>query len=303
MSPSKPFAERMRRLMRRSLWVPVEDRVLGSIRSRRNASKEWTPVFVTGAMGSGTTLVALSLGQRCDFACVVTESVREVASDCFLHVPRIEEFSSISSYLSALCPREEWSHERARRDLLALYRRHATGGSRFALDKAPNANLVRASLLARSFPDSHFVAVFRDPAANIEGFRRKWRTFAAESLDASVHFYRALYSSFLGALPTLGGRVTWVEYESFVEEPEKMLDSITRRVGLSPASARRRLPERGNHPGQGIRNVRGNRIGVVRDANESAYRNLEPAEIERIRTGLGPIHERMRALAEESRAS
>ena len=296
-SRRRPLAERMRRTLRRRLWDPLDAHLLGAIRRHRNRQRDFTPVFVTGAMGSGTTLVTLLLGQCNDVACVVTESARQVARDSVLHVAGIDTFASVESYRAALESGLGWSPERVRWDLLSLYRRHAGGSSRFALDKGPNTGLVRAQLLARAFPGAHFVVVFRDPVANVEGFRRKWPTFGRDPLGASIAFYRSIYEAFFAALPALGGSVTWVEYEALLEDDRGLLDRVARRIGLAPALRRRRLPRRGNHPGQGIRNVARSRIGLVKDANEYSHRNLSMPEIERIRAELAPLHERLRHLA------
>jgi hypothetical protein len=271
--------------------------VLGAIRSRRNVRRDFTPVFVTGAMGSGTTLVALSLAQRYEFGCVITESAREVAPSSPLHVPSIDSFPSVEAYEKALEAGAAASPERARRDLLALYRRHASRPGRFALDKGPNSNLLRAPLLARAFPDAHFVLVFRDPVVNVEGFRRKWPTFGRDTLEASIAFYAETHEAFFAAAAALGARVTFVEYEALVADYDGQLTRIAARIGLSPARRPRTLPERGNHRGQGIRNVASGEIRLVTDANEAAYRGMAPADVARVRAALAPLHARLRALA------
>jgi len=294
---AKPLAERVRRRLRRRVWAPFDTRVLGAIRGRRNARREFTPVFVTGAMGSGTTLAALSLSQHFDFACVVTESAREIAAGSPLHLPALEAFESVEAYQRAIEASAGAGAEQARRDLLTLYRRSASRPGRFALDKGPNTSLVRAPLLARAFPDAHFVLVFRDPVANVEGFRRKWPTFGRDSLAASIDFYAAIHEAFLAALPALGPRVVAVEYEALVADHDAQLARIARRIGLAPATRPRALPERGNHRGQGIRNVANGQIRIVTDANQAAYRALPPEEAEVIRTRLGPLHDRLRELA------
>jgi hypothetical protein len=294
---AKPLAERMRRRLRRRVWAPFDAQVLGAIRGRRNARREFTPVFVTGAMGSGTTLVALSLSQSFDFACVVTESAREVAARSPLHVPALEAFESVDAYRRAIVASGGASGEQARRDLLTLYRRSASHPGRFALDKGPNTHLVRAPLLARAFPDAHFVLVFRDPVVNVEGFRRKWPTFGRDPLEASIAFYAAIHEAFLAAAPALGPRVIAVEYEALVADYEAQLARVARRIGLAPATRPRALPERGNYRGQGIRNVANGQIQLVTDANQAAYRGIAPDEAAAIRARLGPLHARLRELA------
>jgi hypothetical protein len=295
--PTKSLPERLRRRLRGQVLAPVEEHLLGSLHRLRNGRRSFTPIFVAGAMGSGTTLLAFSLGQRYDLACVIAESAHQIGRSSFLHVQGPDAARSIRSYEESIAPRADWAVEQGRADLLRLYRSHARGSSRFVLDKGPNTNLLRAGFLSRCFPEGRFVSVFRDPVVNVEGFRRKWRTFGRDSLDEAIRFYLAIHDGFLRAASTFPDRVILVEYERLVEDYDALLGAIASHIGLRPAARRRRLPRSENVPGQGIRNVARSQIGVVKDANSLAYRNLAATEVDRIREALSPLHERMRALA------
>ena len=292
-----PLSERIRRRLRRSVVAPLDAQVGGAIRRRRNAAREFRPVFVAGAMGSGTTLLALSLAQRYECACVITEHAHQVARDSFLHDPGVEAYPTVRAYEDAIRPRPDWSVVRGRDDLLQLYRSYASGSSDVAIDKGPNVHLVRAGFLARCVPDAFFVAVFRDPVATVEGFRRKWPTLAHESLEECVRFYAAVHESFLEQVSEFPERVAWVQYESLVSRYDEILRVVAQRAGLRVARKRRRLPTRGNVEGRGIRNVSRSRIGVLADANTRAHENLPHEVIATIESTLGPLHERMKALA------
>jgi hypothetical protein len=294
---SLPLSERIRRRLRRSVIAPLDARVGGAIRRSRNAAREFRPVFVAGAMGSGTTLLALSLAQRFECACVITENAHQVARDSFFHNPGVEAYATVRAYEDAIRPGSDWSVARGRHDLLRLYRSYASGPSDVAIDKGPNVHLLRAAFLARCFPDAFFVGVFRDPVATVEGFRRKWPTFARDSLEECIRFYAAIHESFLEQVSAFPGRVAWVRYESLVDRYDEVLATLAGRAGLRVARKPRRLPTRGNVEGRGIRNVSRSRIGVVADANARAHGNLSREAIARIETVLGPLHERMDALA------
>jgi hypothetical protein len=295
--PQLPFAERLRRRFRRAVLAPFDAHVVGPVRRWRNAQRGFRPVFVTGAMGSGTTLLAFSLGQRFDFACVIAESAHQVSRHSFLHNPGVDAFPGVRAYEEAIRPRPEWSPARAREDLLRLYRSHARGRSDRALDKGPNTSLVRAGLLARAFPEGRFVVVFRDPVANVEGFRRKWRSFGDDDLDECIRFWAVIHEGFLQQARDFADRVTWIEYEALVDGYDALLDALGRRLELAPAARSRRLEPRANVPGQGIRNVSGGRIGLVTDANRRAYGGLSEPETARIRSRLGALHAELRARA------
>ncbi|MGH9464640.1 MAG: sulfotransferase [Thermoanaerobaculia bacterium] len=294
--PRRPWRVRLRRWLERRTLELFEERVRAPARRRRNADRSFRPLFVTGLMGSGTTLVALSLAQRFECAAAITESAHQVSPDTVLHLPLPNTFPSVAAYLEAVRPRAEWSREAVREALLDLYRSKARGRSEVVVDKGPNTTLARASLLASCFPDAGFLLVFRDPVANVEGLRRKWRLFAGEPLSSSVAFHERLHGWFLDSLPLLGPRVAFIEYETLLERYDETLAAIGRFFRLGPASRRRRLAGRPNVPGQGIRNVRAGRIRLVRDANRLAYRNLEPSEVDWVRARLGPLHEKLRSL-------
>ncbi len=292
--------ERLRRRLRRSVIAPLDARVGGAIRRRRNAQRVFRPVFVTGAMGSGTTLMALSLGQRFDFASVVTESAHQVAEDSFLHNPGVEAFATVRDYQASIEPQMDWSVERGREDLLDLYRAYARGPSDRAIDKGPNTNVLRADFLARCFPEAFFVCVFRDPVANVEGFRRKWPTFGRDRFEESIRFWAELHERFLEHAETLGERAFVVEYEHFVARHDEVLSVLGRRMGLDPARERRRLPHRDNVEGRGIRNVSRSRIGVLEDENRKAYERLAAPDVAAVREALEPLRARLRERALEA---
>jgi hypothetical protein len=207
----------------------------------------------------------------------------------------VEAHPSVRAYEEAIRPRSDWSVERGRHDLLELYRSYAAGPSDVAVDKGPNVHLVRAGFLARCFPDAFFVAVFRDPVATVEGFRRKWPPFARDPIEESLRFYAAIYESFLEQSAAFPGRVAWVEYETLVTQYDGVLDALGQRAGLRPATSRRRLAGRANAEGRGIRNVSRSRIGVVTDADARARAMLPDEVVATIRAALGLLHERLRA--------
>jgi hypothetical protein len=244
-------------------------------------------------MGSGTTLLAFSLGQRFECACVIEEGALQISPKSFLYVPDVEEFDSVRAYREFVAPKKEWSVERGRADMLALYRSYACGGSDVVFDKGPNVHLVRIPFLERCFPGANHVMIFRDPVANVEGFVRKWQRFGRDALEESIRFYRDIHETFLDTAKALGDRVTLVRYEDLVERYEDVLSALGRRLHLEPARELRRLLDRANVEGQGIRNVNRGRIVVVRSANEGSRTRLNPPVIEAIRRATEPLHRRM----------
>ncbi|UCE87505.1 MAG: sulfotransferase, partial [Deltaproteobacteria bacterium] len=207
----------------------------------RNSGRNYRPIFVAGASGSGTSFLAVALGQRFDCAGVIYETNLQVSKRSVLYVPPIDVFESVASYQHAMGPHESWSVEAGRRDLLDLYRSYGSGRSDVVIDKGPDINLLRAGFLHRCFPDGRFLLVFRDPVTNVEGLRRKWPTFAHDPLAESIRFYAEIHERFLRETEAFPDRVIAVEYESLVEHHEETLLAIGRRLGLAPARRQRRL--------------------------------------------------------------
>jgi hypothetical protein len=286
------------RVLLRLQWhlsQPFDRRVRAPIRRLRNAGRKYKPLFVAGASGSGTSLLTLAIAQRFECAGFVYESDSQISERSFLHVPPLaSSFASVASYQRHIEPRESWSVEAGRRDLLDLFRSYTSGTGDLMIVKGPDINLLRASFLNSCFPDACFLLIFRDPVVNVEGFRRKWPAFGNDALSEAIRFYADIHERFLSAAEAFPERAIAVEYEDLVAYPDEALAAIGERLGLRPARRRMRLRTQPNTEGKGIRNVRGGQIGVVTDANRRALERLDPAEVEEIRSALGPLYQRLR---------
>lgn len=291
----RPFSDRLRRRLRRDFLRPFVRGVVAPTRRLWNSHRTYRPIFVTGSMGSGTTLLAFSLGSRYECAALIRESGLEIRTDSFLHMCPPREFESVRSYKESLFPDPSWSVDEGRQALLELYQSQASGPSKVVIDKGPNANLVRVPFLLECFPDARVVLVFRDPVATIEGFRRKWPLFGHDSLDESIRFQAALNQRFLEDTIGLEGVVTTVAYEMLTKRYDDILDALGDRLGLEPARRARRLETRVNVEGQGIRNVRRSQIHLDTKANQKSYQRLSREEIEYIWEALGGLHRELEA--------
>lgn len=296
-SSARPLSDRVRRRLRRHLVLPFVRRIVAPVRLARNARRTYRPVFATGVMGSGTTLLALSLGARFECAAVIAESGREMREDSFLHVAHPDRFESVAAYQASFQPDPRWKVEAGREDLLGLYRSQARGPGDVVIDKGPNANLARAPFLLECFPDARFVLVFRDPVASVEGFRRKWARFRDAPLEDAIRFYAELHRQFVEDTTECQDRVTYVAYETLVTRYDEVMDDLGRQLDLHPARRRRHLASRANVEGQGIRNVRHNRIEVDPEANRKSYDRLSRDEIDLILERLRPLYAELEAKA------
>jgi hypothetical protein len=288
-------------------------RLRDASRRRRNAGRSFRPIFVTGAIGSGTSLLAASLSQRLSVAGVALESARQIDPRSCLWIDRVDAFPSLEAYEAALDPAPDWSSARAAEDLQQLYRAKAVDASLIPIvDKGPNTNLVRAGFLAEAFPESSFVLIFRDPVSNVEGLRRKWQTFRDVSLAECVRFWAAVHERFLEQAAAFPERVVCVEYEALVADYEASLTRLAEVLGVPMAERVRPVEARAEGHGRGLRGVSDGQIHVVPEANAASYERLgasldaAPDSLRRaealdgIRRELAPLHERLRELARAS---
>lgn len=267
-------------------------------RARANANRRFEPLFVTGAMGSGTTLLGLELYQSFETAGVIDESCLIAPKEDLLSIDAIATHDRIASFLDALSPDATWSAERAGAETQRLYRAECASIDAPVIDKAANAHLCRTAFLAECDPAAFFLVIVRDPVANIEGFRRKWPVFGADRLEENIRFYRAIHERFLVERDAWGDRSIVLSYEALVADPEATRNRIEQRTGLARRSASQSLAARPNRPGQGVRNVGADGVGIVRDANAQARRNVSASDGVRIQDALGDLHAELLALAE-----
>lgn len=242
-------------------------------------------------MGSGTTLLGLQIVQRFATSGVIDESCLLFPAAASLHVEAISRHASIRDYEASLFARSDWDAVVAREEMQTLYRARARQVAGPVVDKAANAHLHRLRFLSECYAEAAMLVIFRDPVANVEGFRRKWPTFGRDSLDENIRFYRDLHERFLAAREDWRGPCLLINYESLVSDPEATLALIRGRLGLTSSDTTRVLRERPNVPGQGIRNVEQGRIQIVADANEHALKGLESEQAMQIRDRLGGLYE------------
>jgi hypothetical protein len=281
--------ERLRFRFHAHVVDSLSPRLVEPYRLWRNSSREYRPIFVAGAMGSGTSLLAIALGQRFEVAGVLYESARQISRGSFLYEPHMDEYASIAEYERGIRSKESWIAEGGRRDLTSLYRRHASGPGDWVVDKGPNTNLLRAGFLATCFPDAAWVVIHRDPVASVEGFRRKWNTFGRESVEANARFWVSAYEHCLRELDALDRRVLVVEYGGLAANSDDVLDELGRQIGLASASRRTRLRSRVNVEGWGIRNVARNEIGVVQNADQRSIARVPADDAAKIRAICDPL--------------
>ena len=296
MSRQRSSRRPLRKIQKR-VSASIRRTAVEGLRAFQNRREVYRPVFVAGSMGSGTSLLAVLLAQRFDFAGIAYESALQVGYRSPLRLRKLKRYTSIRAYENVLRAANNADVAVCRESLQQLYRRVAFQPGHRTVDKAPNATLLRVEVLMRCFPDAPFVLVIRDPVATIEGFRRKWKIFGRDTLAENIRFYADSHRAFLDNRPVLGDRVVIVEYEAIVATPDRMLDAVGECLGLRASTAQVRLEDRPNAPGKGLRGVEGGKISMVSDANRESHGRIGEKEIEEIQAALGSLHEEMRTLS------
>ena len=283
--------------LRRTVAHRIEHRLRAPVRRFRNAGRTFRPIFATGAAGGGTSVLAVTLAQGWDCAGLVYECDSQIGAGSFLHVPPIGTFAGIADYMRGMAPRADWDVARGRDELQAMLRAYATEAGDAVVAKGPDIHLVRVGFLHACFPDALSVAVVRDPAANIEGLRRKWPLFRSEPLDACIAFYRDMHERYLDDSETFRERALVVRYRDLVAQPQRTLAAVAARAGIAPTTRRLRVPDAPNVEGQGIRNVKDSRVEMVTDADQRARERLAPGDARRIDAELASLSARLEAVA------
>lgn len=287
--PVKNVLSRIKSRLDRRFVEPVRR----SRRANANANRILNPIFVTGAMGSGTTLLGFELRQRFKMSGIVDESCLVAPEGAYLHVEPIARHDRIQGYYRSLLPRTDWKIDVGREQMLELYRERAENTCGPIIDKAANAHLCRAEFLTCCFPEAPILVIFRDPIANIEGFRRKWPTFGRDSVAESISFYRSVYEAFLEKRTKWSSKSLLLSYEALASDPGATFDLIQHSLDLERTTTAMKIVPRANVAGQGIRNVGSDGIRIVTDANEKALAAIPREEALSIASALGDLHTRM----------
>jgi tetratricopeptide (TPR) repeat protein len=199
------------------------------------------PAFIVGMIRSGTTLVSRLLGNA--------PSVHDIGETEMLDafIQRIAEVKAT--------PYPECILELDGDELMAIaadYRRQLPGGTtqaEFILDKNP-LNFIHIGLIALLFPGAPIIHCRRDPldtclSIYFQNFAHARANYAYD-LDDIAAFY-AGYSRLMAFWEErLPGRLTEVDYDALVADPENAVQELYARLDLpwSPAAAH---PE--NNPG------------------------------------------------------
>ena len=259
----------------------------------RRFDTDYRPVFVCGAAGGGNSLLSGLLHQRYRTAAFADESALRMDRSSPLAVEKTESYGSLAGYRRAIEQAPQVTVREVRRSALEYYRRRTLWpkASSVVIDKAPFVHLVRVPGLRQAFPNSRFVLVFRDPAANLEGLRRKWPvTFGAAALEDLCAFYEETHRRFLRDTAPLGADLLGVSLEDLTSRTEEVLTAIAAACGMLPRASPLAVDPQTTRSGKGLRAVSDGQIRIDPHPDSEARARLSPAEAQVIDARLAPLH-------------
>jgi len=277
-------------------------RLRAALRAVRGAflplKNDTEPLFICGAMGSGTTLITRLIDQHFHVNGVANETALQIPRRSPLSIRGSHNYQSLEELSRALFVHPDVDPITVRVDLLSYYRRiqrrkGEDGKEVVVVDKAPNAHLVRTPALRAAFPRCKFLFIYRDPISAVEGLRRKWAVCAAAPFEHVARFWVLLHETFERDTAFFRDDVIAVPYEVLTEDPDRVLAAIETAVPLRRREVLRSLGNKENREGFGLRNVSGGKIKVVKGVSRSARDRLEPRSLELVEEIAVPVFERL----------
>lgn len=259
------------------LQLGLSDRSL-----RRFFDKEFTPLFICGISGSGTTLLSALLEQEYEIEITIRESDRHPMADARLWLDKTETYGELGGYEEAIRLNDNINPQNVRKAKLLLYRRLISYPRKTSviLDKAPNSHMLRIEKLMLAFPTSKAVLIYRDPVEVIEGLQRKWpRPFGSASIESLANFWIELHTRFLEQSDRSKQSRKIFSYQSLVDHSQEITSLIARDNNLDLRKTPLALRDKENKIGKGIRNVSGGKIQIVKNAGDESRKRMSQEKV------------------------
>jgi hypothetical protein len=188
-----------------------------------SAGENEAPIFVVGAMRSGTTLMRLVLDSH--------ENIGIAPETGVMRVVRANKFVPFWMFGGEWYERLGIGEDELDRELAVFYgrllRRYAeTHGKRRWGEKTP-WHAWHLDEMARLWPDAVFVATVRHPGGNVGSMVSKWHM----PLDRAIRHWSNVNRELARQSERLGERLLVCRYEDLVLEAEPTLRELLERLG------------------------------------------------------------------------
>jgi hypothetical protein len=181
------------------------------------------PVFIVGAMGSGSTLLRLILDSHDNIAIP-----RETG---FMRAYNAHQFIPFKWSGRNWARRMGWSRKELDRELAHFYDRifsryaEQQGKERWG-DKTP-FHTFHVDNMARVFPDAQFVAIVRHPGGCIASNMNRW----GQTIRQTIDHYRRYNREIARVAAAYPDRFAVLRYEDLVTRPEPVLRELLDYLG------------------------------------------------------------------------
>jgi hypothetical protein len=278
-------------------WDIYAHRAVGPAKRVVNRSLEFNPLFITGIIGSGTTLVTELLKSNFEFGSVYMETAHMLPRKSPLAINKPNDFGSVREYIDAMPFPKSASIEQVRQHHQNAYRFHASWRPDLlnAIDKCPNYTLARSADLKKAFPNARFIVIFRDPVANTEGLQRKWRLFKEAGPEQSMRLYEELYERFLKEAEDFTDSVIYLDYDAFVKSPDKLYSYLGEEWGMTRLEGQRKVRKPSARKG-GLRGVTQGSVKIDQTASRRSRDSVSAEIVENIDRELAVLHGRLKSL-------
>jgi len=181
------------------------------------------PIFVMGAMGTGTTLLRLVLDSH-DHIAIPPETG-------FMRAYKAHRFIPFKWTGRNWAKRLGWSDEELDEELGAFYERIfqryvETHGKRRWGEKTP-LHIWHWDAMARVFPDAVFVAIVRHPGGSMASNMNRWRF----SLDRATSHLERYTREMLRQSAHYADRTVMIRYEELLLQPETVMRELLEWLG------------------------------------------------------------------------
>lgn len=257
--------------------------------------ESYTPVFICGISGSGTTLLSGLLDQEYENICCLHESAICAVPDSPLKMQSVSEYRTIQEYRSKCFLSPKIDKSLVRKSLLATYRQYRckNPNSNVVIDKAPNVHLARTIPLKEAFPDAKFILVYRNPVQSIEGLRRKWPLFGNSQLFEVCSFWKDMHNAFLRDIRGMKSDVFLISYEELISNSEDSLKNVASKLGMKERKTKKEYNNKPNLQGKGLRNIVNGKIKVTDNSQNPDEFSLNQTEMDYISRMLSETYQKI----------
>jgi Sulfotransferase family len=244
------------------------------------------PIFIIGAMGSGTTLLRMMLDSHPNIA--IPEETG------FMRIYNAYRWTPFKYSGGETMERLGWTPEALDVHLAqhfdGLFMNYAEQyGKRRWGEKSP-LHTWHVPNMARLFPHAQFVMIMRHPAASVHSNLRRFTRYAESPDEPRRHW--GWYGHLIAQHAVLlGDRMRFIRYEHLVLEPQQALDELLAWLGEPPSDAVLRHHEVQSGRGGSLEASGKSRLDEPIDTSRiDRWRSSLPqAEQNRIARRLGPL--------------